>query len=106
MSPTPSVLRLTPEQHARVDEIIRYHRYAQLDLMISRLAEDGIRISRAALHRHVVRLRTRDGLNAGSGARTVITIVDLGTGAVRNLHSTAAPEVVAAAVAALTAGQP
>lgn len=106
MSNTPSVLRLTPAQHARVGDVIRYHRYAQLDVILGRLTEEGISISRSALHRHLVRLRARDGLDAGSGARTIVVIVDLQTGSVRNLRTSATAEVVGAAVAALAPEQP
>lgn len=97
-----SILKLSPEQHAVVDNVIRYHRYAGLDLMVVKLADQDIKITRASLHRYVTKLREQDQLFLGEADDTVVIIMSRSSGVVQTIKTSATLESVCAHVASLT----
>lgn len=99
MSRVSSVLYLSPEQQATVERVIRHHRYARLDAMRSSLQEQGIEISRSALHRFTLTLKAADGgLMAGA---TVVTVVERGSGRTTSVATDASGPAVLALLASM-----
>lgn len=84
----------------QVNDCIRTHRYIQLDdilVSIKKLGIDGM--NRSSLHRHIVKLKVRDSLNAKPSEGTIITIVERATGEVRVIKSSAPAVAIASLIA-------
>ncbi|MAL01366.1 MAG: hypothetical protein CL536_04370 [Alcaligenaceae bacterium] len=103
MARSSSVLKLAPEQHAIVDNVIRYHRYAGLDLMVADLVEQGIKITRSSLHRYIVKLQAADQLFLGNTDDTVVVVMSRSNGSIRTIKTSATLDAVCAHISSLTA---
>lgn len=96
-----TVLLLSPEQHAKVDSLIRHFRYVNTDAIRELLSAGGIDIARSTLHRYMTKLQRDDGLMMGDGVRTVIVVFDRAAGSTTTVNSLASKETILAAIAAL-----
>ena len=80
MSRPHSVLGLSLQHHATVEACIRRSRYVDILGMVAELKDQGIVMSKSALHRYVVKLKARDGMHAGTSNDVVVVIVERSTG--------------------------
>lgn len=96
-----TVLKLSPEQHAKVDALIRHYRYVNTDAVQQLLEQEGIAFTRSALHRYMARLKRADGAQLTGDDRTVIVLIDRATGATTTVTSPASKEAVLASISAL-----
>lgn len=101
MGRSPSVVKYSPEQQARIDGLLRRYQYGCLDLILGELESEGIFLSRSALGRYSQNLRASDDLVAGSTESTMVIVVDLRTGSATQLRTSATPEIVTSAIGAL-----
>lgn len=101
MGRSPSVVKYSPEQQARIDGLLRRYQYGCLDLILAELESEGIFLSRSALGRYSQNLRATDDLVAGSTESTMVIVVDLRTGTATQLRTSATPEIVTCAIGAL-----
>ncbi|MHB8949327.1 MAG: hypothetical protein ACYC4S_09705 [Rhodoferax sp.] len=72
---------LSLDDYSRVNEVIRVHHYAQLDVMVDALNASGIHITRSALHRYTQKLQQLDGQKCQDENVTVVVIMTRATGA-------------------------
>jgi hypothetical protein len=99
-------VKMTPEEQAMVDGLLRRYQYGCLDTCVEELAAKGITFSRSALHRHARRLQSSDlrgGAAPGAG-QTLVTVTDLGTNQTVTVRTTASAATVSSAVGALQSG--
>jgi hypothetical protein len=101
MGRSPSVVKYSPEQQARIDGLLRRYQYGCLDLILAELEPEGIFLSRSALGRYSQNLRATDDLVAASTEQTMVIVVDLRTGTATQLRTSATPEIVTCAIGAL-----
>ena len=74
MKPRSFVQLLTPDLLMEFEDIIRRWGYGQSDMLVSWLAENGVKSSRSAVCRYEIALRERDGTTAQGGSiRAVVT---------------------------------
>lgn len=98
--------RLSPEQQAIADALIRRYRYAQIDVVREELELSGISISRSALGRYMKKLGERDGHFLDANDATVLTLMDRSTGRVFVAKSPASPEALLAHIQELAPAGP
>jgi hypothetical protein len=98
-----SIEKLTPEQQAQVDAIIRRHRYADLDGVKFELEELGIKTSRSAVHRYAQRLNESDSLNETGKGTTIVLVIDTLSDQSRMIRTAVSPDAVISAIGAITA---
>ncbi len=82
-----SIDNLPAAEFERVNAAIRQHRYRQGCEVLEELKELGISLTRSALYRYIQRLKKEDGTRMRGNL--VVTIVELTTGTVTTLGSTA-----------------
>lgn len=98
---------LPEAQQTQVDHAIRSNQYRNLDLILSRLQEQGIPgLSRSGLHRNAGGLKERDAFIANPEHGTVVTIVERGTGEVRVVKTCASGVAITAMIDQITAPDP
>ena len=84
----------------QVNDCIRAHRYIQIDEILIAIKELGIDgMNRSSLHRHIVKLKARDSLNAQPSEGTIITIVERTTGEVRVIKTSASGVAITSLIA-------
>lgn len=88
--------KLTPEKEARVHELMRKHRYMNVDVVQAKLAKIGVEMSRATVHRSMQRLQRSDATNV------LVVVVDRRTGETTTVSTGAEVPAVLAAIAALS----
>ena len=69
-----------------------------VDRIVEDLENEGIKLARSTVYRHMVILRERDAMTAQPEEDTVVTIVERSTGVVRVLKSSATAESLAALI--------
>lgn len=89
---------LTPDLHAKALAHLRANPHRSLDELQVALLEDGIDISRSALHRAAIKVKANDKLMATAEDQTVITIVDRVSGEVRVIKTHLPASVVDALI--------
>ena len=94
---TSKMAQLTPQQEARVHDIMRQHRYANTSIVRVKLAEMGVEMSRATVHRSMQRLQ-RSYANS-----VLVVIIDRRTGATTSVSTGAQVPDILSAIAALSA---
>lgn len=97
--------QLPVEQGLVVKNVVRKHRYNQVDAMRAELDGLNITVSRSALHRFVLKLKHSDALCANPDEETIVTIVERSSGEVRVIKTSAKAEIVAAVISSLTASK-
>jgi len=102
-----SINLLPIEQHEKVNQCIRSHRYMNIDAILADIQKLGInQLSRSALGRYVPHLRAQDELRVAPGENTIVTIVERGTGEVRVVKTTASAASIAAQIAKIIGSEP
>jgi tricorn protease-like protein len=96
-----AVLKLRPEQHAKVDALIRHFRFVNTDAIQQLLEQDGIVLTRSSLARYMTRLRKGEGVVAGESDHSIIVILDRKTGVAKTVTSPVSQEVILAAISSL-----
>ena len=106
MGRTSTIIRLSPEENALTDALIRRFRYSQIDVVREELQQSGIKISRSALGRYMKKLGERDGFLMDDRDATVVTIMERSTGHVIVVKSPVRPDALLAHIQALSPADP
>jgi arginine repressor len=103
----PTKIEQGPDQERiAIDRSIREHRYIGLDDIVADLTEQGITVTRSALHRYLVKLREKDSTLATPEEGTIVTIVERGTGDVRTVKSSASGAAIQEMILKLNPPEP
>lgn len=102
MGRSPSVIKYSPEQQARIDGLLRRYQYGCFDIVLAELESEGVNLSRSALGRHAQRLRSNDDLVSGGVETTMVIVIDLRTGTAIQIKTSATSEVVTRSIGSLS----